>query len=417
MPIASGTKLGSYEIGAPLGVGGTGEVYRARDTKLDREVAIKVLSEEFARDGERLARFEREAKLLASLNHPNVATLYGLEEHDGQKFLVMELVEGETLADRIARGPIPIDEAISLFIEIAEGLEAAHEKGIIHRDLKPANIKITPEGRAKILDFGLARLAEADTDPSGEGGSQSPTLTKGTALGAIMGTASYMSPEQARGKAVDKRTDVWAYGCCLYEALTAHKAFEGETITDILAAVVHQEPSLERVPSQVPADVKRVLRRCFKKDRRQRFHDIADVRLDLEDAQAAPFATTSQPRARTPLVAMALVTVAALGVALWSLTRSGPVPLKPRARFSMPLPTHEELHVSLVGPSVAISPDGQHFAWIARREDGEPFGSACRERARGQTARRNGRRLRRVFLPGRSMAWFHRATRAVEGLG
>ena len=305
------------------------EVYRARDTKLDREVAIKVLPEEFARDGERLARFEREAKLLASLNHPNVATLNGLEEHDGRKFLVMELVEGETLADRIARGPIPIDEAISLFIEIAEGLMAAHEKGIIHRDLKPANIKITPEGRAKILDFGLARLAEADTDPSGEGGSQSPTLTKGTALGAIMGTASYMSPEQARGKTVDKRTDVWAYGCCLYEALTAHKAFEGETITDILAAVVHQEPILERVSSQVPADVNRVLRRCFKKDRRQRFYDIADVRLDLEDAQAAPFATTSHLRARTPLVAMALATVAALGVALWSLTRSGPVPLKP----------------------------------------------------------------------------------------
>ena len=205
MPLSPGTRLGVYEIVSPLGAGGMGEVYRARDTKLGREVAIKVLPETFVRDRERRARFEREAKLLAALNHPAIATLYGFEDD----FLVMELVEGETLAARIARGPIPIDEALSLFIQIAEGLEAAHEKGIIHRDLKPPNIMITPEGRIKILDFGLARLAEADSDALGQAGSQSPTLTKGTALGAIMGTASYMSPEQARATVVDKRTDIW----------------------------------------------------------------------------------------------------------------------------------------------------------------------------------------------------------------
>jgi serine/threonine-protein kinase len=213
-----------------------GEVYKARDTKLGREVAIKVLPEAFAENKERLARFEREARLLASLNHPNIATLFDLQEHDGTHFLVLEFVPGETLAERIKRGPIPVDEALLLFKQIAEGLEAAHEKGIIHRDLKPANIKVTPEGNVKVLDFGLAKAMEPEVLAADS--SQSPTLTKDTALGAIMGTAAYMSPEQARGRPVDKQTDIWAFGCCLYEALTGRKVFDGESVTYILGAVV-----------------------------------------------------------------------------------------------------------------------------------------------------------------------------------
>ena len=218
-----------------------GEVYRARDTKLGRDVALKVLPEEFSRDKERLERFEREARLLAQLNHPNIATLHGLEESDGQPFLVMELVEGETLAERIARGPIPLDEAIPLFIQIAGGLEAAHEKGIIHRDLKPANIMISSDGTPKILDFGLAKAFAPDEDVSADM-SRSPTLTRGTALGVIMGTAAYMSPEQARGKTIDKRTDIWAFGCCLYEASTGCKVFEAEDVSMTLAEVMKSEP-------------------------------------------------------------------------------------------------------------------------------------------------------------------------------
>ena len=369
MSLATGTRLGLYEVLSPIGAGGMGEVYRARDTKLGREVAIKVLPEEFSQDSERLARFEREAKLLASLNHPNVATLYGHEESNGQQLLVMELVEGETLAERIARGPIPADEAIELFLQIAEGLEAAHEKGVIHRDLKPANIKITPDGKIKILDFGLAKAFSPEEDGSQES-SQSPTLTKGTALGAIMGTASYMSPEQARGKSVDKRTDVWAFACCLYETLTAHKAFDGETITDILAAVVHKEPSFERLPVRLPAGVERLLRRCVEKNARDRYHDIADVRIALKDTlNASPQASPEATRSRTPLVAMALLTVAALGIALWSGTRGSPIPARPVARFALPLPSDQELEISINGPSVAISRDDQQFAWIARSDD------------------------------------------------
>jgi len=228
MRLSPGTQLDRYEIVESIGAGGMGEVYRARDTKLGRDVAIKVLPEEFSQDKERLDRFEREARLLAQLNHPNIATLHGLEEHEAQQFLVMELVEGETLAKRIARGPIPIDEAIPLFIQIAEGLEAAHEKGIVHRDLKPANIKIGPDGKPKILDFGLAK--DYGKEPSASHLSESPTLTKGTATGVILGTAPYMSPEQARGKGIDKRSDIWAFGCVLYEALCGRQPFDGDTV-------------------------------------------------------------------------------------------------------------------------------------------------------------------------------------------
>ena len=363
MALDIGSRLGAYEIVAAIGAGGMGEVYRARDTKLGRDVAIKVLPDEFARDRERLDRFEREARLLAQLNHASIAMLHGLEDHEGQRFLVMELVEGETLAERIAAGAIPIDEAIPLFVQIAEGLEAAHDKGIIHRDLKPANIRIGPDGKPKILDFGLAKAFAPEQDGAVET-SQSPTLTKGTALGAIMGTAGYMSPEQARGKVVDKRTDVWAFACCLYEALTMRGAFDGETTTDILTAVIHREPDWSRLPATTPANVTRLLRRCFQKDPRERLHDIADARLELKDDSHE--AETVRPGSRSPLLAMSFMTVLALGAVLWSFSRGGSAREPRVARFTLPLPEGEELLISIANPSVAISPDGQQLAWVTR---------------------------------------------------
>ncbi|HXV61982.1 MAG TPA: protein kinase, partial [Vicinamibacteria bacterium] len=291
MSLIPGTKLAHYEVVESIGAGGMGEVYRARDTKLGREVAIKVLPEEFAKDEGRLTRFEREARLLAQLNHANIATLYGLEEHDGQQFLVMELVEGETLAERIAQGPIPVDEAIPLFVQIAEGLEAAHEKGIIHRDLKPANIKIGPEGKPKILDFGLAKaFAGGETAPDS---SQSPTLTKGTALGAIMGTAAYMSPEQARGNPVDKRTDIWAFGVCFYEALTGRRLFRGDDSAQILAGVLKDDPDWGSIPRECPEALHWVLHRCLARDRAERLHDIADAGIELKLARSGSWRATA----------------------------------------------------------------------------------------------------------------------------
>ncbi len=292
MPLETGTRLGSYEIVAPIGAGGMGEVYRARDSKLGREVAVKVLPEAFSQDKERVSRFEREARLLASLNHPGIATIHGLEEDGGRQLLVMELVEGETLADRIARGAIPVDDATSIFTDIAEALEAAHERGVIHRDLKPANIKITPDGKVKLLDFGLAKAFEPEQAIADF--SQSPTLTrlrqgyggqaKGTALGAIMGTASYMSPEQACGKPVDKRTDIWAFGCCLYEALTGKKAFEGEVVTETLAAVLKNDPDWKALPAGVPGALHQALRLCLENDKNDRLCDVGDLRLVMKGA-------------------------------------------------------------------------------------------------------------------------------------
>ena len=332
MVLESGSRLGHYEILEPLGVGGMGEVYRARDTKLGRDVAIKVLPEGFSRDKERLARFEREARLLAQLNHANVATLHGLEESTGQPFLVMELVEGETLAERIARGPIPVDEAIPLFIEIAEGLEAAHEKGIIHRDLKPTNIKISPDGKPKILDFGLAKVFAQEGNVSAEM-SQSPTLTRGTALGVIMGTAAYMSPEQARGKKLDKRTDVWAFACCLYEALTGRRAFEAEDVSLTLAEVMKSEPQWEALPPDVVPSLLVYLRRCLEKDPKRRVRDIGDVRLAMEGAfesNGASEETAPHPSRWRPSVglaaAAALILSVVTGLAVWSLLTEDPYP-------------------------------------------------------------------------------------------
>lgn len=280
MSLASGSKLGPYEILTPLGAGGMGEVYRARDTKLGRDVALKALPDALAQDADRMARFEREAQVLASLNHPNIASIYGLEESGRVRALVMELVEGATLAERLRSGPIPLEEVVPLAKQVAEALEAAHEHGIIHRDLKPANIKVTPEGTVKVLDFGLAKAL--DTESSVSNISNSPTLTATpTQTGVILGTAAYMSPEQARGKRVDKRADIWAFGVLLYEMLTGRRPFDGETTSDLLAAVLKTEPNWDALPTDLPAVIRKLLRRCLEKDPKLRLRDIGEARIVL----------------------------------------------------------------------------------------------------------------------------------------
>src|SRR5262249_24957940 len=287
MALTIGTQLGSHEITALLGKGGMGEVYRARDLKLKREVAIKILPEEFSRDADRVSRFQREAEVLASISHPNIAGIHSLEEANGMRLLVLELVEGETLADRIARGPIPVEEALDIAKSICEALSAAHENGIIHRDLKPANVKTTPDGKVKVLDFGLAKALEKT--PENGVVSNSPTMmTAASWPGMILGTAPYMSPEQARGKTVDRRADVWAFGCVLYERLTGKRAFDGEEVTDTLAYNITKEPDWRSLPATTPPLIQRVLRRCLHKDLRRRLADIADARIEIEDAIAQP---------------------------------------------------------------------------------------------------------------------------------
>src|SRR5712692_2743407 len=288
MALSTGTRLGSYEITAAIGAGGMGEVYQAHDTKLGRDVAVKVLPEAFAHDPERLSRFQREAKMLASLNHPNIAAIYGLEEDAGRNYLVMELVPGETLAQRVKReGPVPVEEALAIAKQIAEALEAAHEKSIIHRDLKPANVKVTPEGKVKVLDFGLAKAFAGDG--ANEDPSNSPTLSlAATMQGVILGTAAYMSPEQARGKQVDKRTDIWAFGAVLYELLAGKAAFHGETTTEILAAVLRGEPDWRALPETTPLSIRALLRRCLQKEMNKRARDAGDARIEIEEALAAP---------------------------------------------------------------------------------------------------------------------------------
>ena len=284
MALSPGTALGPYAVTAKIGEGGMGEVYQARDTTLDRDVALKVLPEAFTADPDRLARFEREAKVLASLNHPNIGTIYGLEEAEGGKFraLVLELVEGPTLADRITQGPIPIDEALPIAKQIAEALEAAHEHGVIHRDLKPANIKVKSDGTVKVLDFGLAKAFQPDAgDP---GLSQSPTISltaAATQMGMVIGTAAYMSPEQARGKTVDKRTDIWAFGVVLYEMLSGARPFQGEDVSLTLASVMKSDVNVQTLPREVPQAVRTVLDRCLEKNPNRRIRDIGDVTLAM----------------------------------------------------------------------------------------------------------------------------------------
>src|SRR5712692_4461070 len=273
MSLLPGVRLGVFEILGPLGAGGRGEVYSARDTRLGREVAIKVLPETFARDPSRVARFEREARMLASINHPSIAGIYGAEEAGDVRYLVMELVPGVTLDATLGRGPIPLAESLQISRQIVDGLEAAHEKGVVHRDLKPSNIKVTPDGKVKILDLGLAKAMEMPG--SGEGMSHSPTITlEQTRPGTILGTVEVMSPEQARGKEVDKRTDIWAFGCILFEMLTGRRPFAGETISDVLAAILTREPDWEALPASTPARVRELLSRCLEKDANKRLRDI-----------------------------------------------------------------------------------------------------------------------------------------------
>ncbi|MGA9750679.1 MAG: protein kinase [Acidobacteriota bacterium] len=287
MTIAPGTRLGPYEILSPLGAGGMGEVYRARDTRLGREVAIKALPSIFAADPERLARFRREAQTLASLNHPNIASIYGLDEDGGAPHLVLELVEGETLAARLARGALPPREALQVGIQVAAAVEGAHERGIVHRDLKPGNVMITPAGTAKVLDFGLAKSDEPP--PERQGQADSPTMTAhpgATAVGAVLGTAAYMSPEQARGRPVDRRSDIWSFGCVLFECFTGRPAFSGETVSDLIARILEREPDWASLPAGTPPRVRDILKRCLRKDAEARPRDIRDVRLELSEVAA-----------------------------------------------------------------------------------------------------------------------------------
>jgi Tol biopolymer transport system component len=374
MSVKAGTQLGTYEIVAQIGAGGMGEVYQAHDTKLGRDVAIKVLPEAFAHDPERLSRFQREAKMLASLNHPNIATIHGLEQSNGTSYLVMELVPGETLRERVAReGPLPVEEALGICRQIAEALEAAHEKSIIHRDLKPANVKVTPEGKVKVLDFGLAKAFSDDGVSSNP--SESPTLSAAATMkGVILGTAAYMSPEQARGKAVDKRTDIWAFGCVLYELLTGKQAFQGEDVTDILAAVVRAEPDWQALPAATPMQVRDLLRRCLQKDKTLRLRDAGDARIEIHEALTAPptaVAATAAPATRgwrerlawAAAAALALTTVALAIV----LVLRAPKPPQPM-RLSAEIGADASLYTNS-GPSALLSPDGTRLAFLASSAD------------------------------------------------
>ncbi len=324
MPLSIGTRVGPYQITGPLGSGGMGEVYRARDSRLNRDVAIKTLPAEYFDDANRMARLQREAQVLASLSHPNIASIYGLEEDHGVRALVMELVEGPTLAQRIAAGPIPLDEALDIARQIGDALEAAHEKGIIHRDLKPANIKLTPDGKVKVQDFGLAKAFENESASGNP--ENSPTLTlESTRAGMILGTAAYMSPEQARGKAVDKRADIWAFGVVLYEMLTGRMVFALETVSDTLAAVLRADIDWTRLPAGVPPKVRRLLQRCLARDLKKRLRDIGDAWMEL-DAPEEPSAALAAraPSGRWWLylaagIAIGAISGAVLGVAsvLW----------------------------------------------------------------------------------------------------
>src|SRR5277367_1345450 len=320
--LSTGDRLGSFEILNALGAGGMGEVYRARDARLGRDVALKVLPEAFALDDERMARFQREAKVLASLNHPNIATIHGLEDSGATHALVMELVEGPTLADRIKQGPIPIDESLRIAKQITEALEYAHERGIVHRDLKPANVKVTNDDAVKVLDFGLAKGIEGDAASIDI--ATSPTMSRmATLAGVLLGTAAYMSPEQAKGKAVDRRADIWAFGCVLYEMLTGHLAFSGETVTDTLAAVIMKDPDWSQLPTATPVRVRVPLQRCLQKDPKQRLRDIGDARISLDevlsgapDATAPAASSTSRPSSRLWL-SVVIASVLALAAAVF----------------------------------------------------------------------------------------------------
>ena len=383
MALAAGARLGSYEILSAIGSGGMGEVYRARDAKLNRDVALKILPTEFAVDSDRLARFKREAQVLASLNHQNIAAIYGLEDSDAVRALVLELVDGPTLADRIAQGPIPFDEALPIAKQVAEALEVAHEQGIVHRDLKPANIKVRADGAVKVLDFGLAKALDAgSTVSSGVGGtsalSMSPTITTPamTQLGVILGTAAYMSPEQAKGRAADKRSDIWAFGAVLYEMLSGQRAFKGEDVSDTLASVLRQDIDWTSLPDTTPAALRRLIARCLERDPKRRLRDIGEARIVLDDPAARDTAaerssaTTPLPaqplwRRAAPIALAAAVTSVFAATAAWMLKRSTPIQL-PVVRFPLPLPEGQSF--SGAGRHLlAVSPDGTQVVYVAQQ--------------------------------------------------
>jgi len=383
--LESGAHLGTYSITREIGRGGMGVVYLARDARLDRDVAIKALPEELAADPDRLARFEREAKTLAQLSHQNIAGIHGIEQQDGQKYLILQYVEGETLGERLARSALPVDEALEIAIEIAAGVEAAHEAGVIHRDLKPDNIKITPDGTVKVLDFGLARTIESS---SGTNLANSPTITRPlspTIPGAIMGTAAYMSPEQAKGKAVDRRADVWSFGCILFECLTGRAAFPGATLSEILAEVLKGEPDWSALPSSTPPAVRRVLRRCLAKDPRDRLRDLGDARLELIDAGSDDAAgiggSASDSHSSKTSARAGWITVAVLLVLLAVLiatrgpgaTPSTAVAPPLHAEISLPEDAGLGFGLAVIGVDsnlLALSPDGTLLVYVGRAPGG-----------------------------------------------
>ena len=365
MPLDTGIRLGAYEIIGPLGAGGMGEVYRARDGHLNRDVAIKVLPESFALDADRVARFTREAQVLASLNHPNIATIYGIEASHSIRALVMELVEGEDLSAHITRGPIAPADAVLIARQIADALEAAHEQGIVHRDLKPANIKVRTDGTVKVLDFGLAKAM----DPAGASSAdamRSPTLTaRATQMGTIIGTAAYMSPEQAKGKVVDRRADIWAFGAVLYEMLTGKRAFAGDDITDTIVSVVSKEPDWATLPASTPLPVRTLLRRCLDKDVKRRLRDIGEARLALEGANdAGPAPVVQAPnKALTKMVwAASAIAAGSLAVAAFALWRQPAAVQTTSARLTIALPAGQE-----ITSFPAITRDGQTVAYVTQR--------------------------------------------------
>jgi serine/threonine-protein kinase len=386
MSLAAGTRLGAYEIVSLLGAGGMGEVYRARDGKLDRDVALKILPDHFASDAERLARFEREARTLASLNHPHIAQIYGFEQSGTTSALVMELVDGEDLSQRIARGAIPLDEALPIARQIADALEAAHEQGIIHRDLKPANVKVRPDGTVKVLDFGLAKALDQGSgigDRGSGNAANSPTLTAhATQVGIIIGTAAYMSPEQTRGKVVDRRADIWAFGVVGYELLSGRRAFEGEAISDVLAAVLRQEIDWTALPADTPPELTRLLKRCLDRDVKQRLRDIGEARVTIDRiisgaptfAEASTSAkaaadksagTADSPAWRKALPVAAVIVASALtGLAVWSFMRPAPAPPLPVQRYPLTLPA-STAYVGEAGGGLAVSPDGTRIVYAA----------------------------------------------------
>ena len=354
MSLPAGSRLGPYEIVSPLGAGGMGEVYRARDTRLKRDVAVKMLSDELSGDAEHLSRFQREAEMLAAVNHPGIAAIYGIEETGGSRYLVLELVAGETLAERLAGGRLPLEQALDIARQIADALASAHEKGIVHRDLKPGNVMITPEGRVKLLDFGLAKNVPLETSPND---SVAATIASATRVGTILGTLAYMSPEQARGRELDRRTDVWSFGCVFYEMLTGRRAFEGATPPDILVAVLEREPDWHALPRSVPEQIRHLLHRCLEKDPGRRMRDAGDARLDIEEVLSVRRPAASAGR-RTAVIAVLAAIAAAAALYLVARGRTGRAGAAPMPKLAQ-LTSAEGIE-----ESPAFSPDGRQIAYV-----------------------------------------------------